>query len=171
MAILIDDNTRVLVQGITGFQGVLHTGLMITYGSKVVAGVRPGKGGSQVHGVPVFDSIDEAQKQYSPNASIIFVPAPFVKKAANEAIDCGIEAIVIITENVPIRDTINIIESATQKSSIIIGPKSPGVITPGSCKLGIMPDHVFKSVNVGLISRSGTLTYEIAASLTHKKIG
>jgi succinyl-CoA synthetase alpha subunit len=169
MGILIDDNTRVLVQGITGFQGALHTKTMLSYGTKIVAGVRPGKGGSRVHGVPVYNTVKEAQKEHSPNASIVFVPAQFAARATLEAIGCGIELIVIITENIPVRDTINIIEKA--KESIIIGPNSPGIITPEYCTLGIMPNHVFKTGNVGLISRSGTLTYEIAASLTNNKIG
>lgn len=169
MGILIDDNTQVLVQGITGFQGTLHTNIMLSYGTKIVAGVRPGKGGSQVYDVPVYNSVKEAQKEHTINASIIFVPAQFAARAALESIGAGIELIVIITEHIPLSDTINIIEKA--KKSIIVGPNSPGIITPNLCKLGIMPNHVFKTGNVGLISRSGTLTYEIASNLTSNKIG
>ncbi|MCJ7714332.1 succinate--CoA ligase subunit alpha [Candidatus Bathyarchaeota archaeon] len=169
--ILIDDSTRVLVQGITGFQGSLHTKFMLSYGTKIVAGVSPGKGGQKVQSIPVFNTVKEAQKKHSPNTSILFVPARFAAKAACEAIACGIKTIVIVTEHVPIRDTIQVIYYASKNGAIIVGPNSPGIITPKSCKLGIMPGHVFKSGNVGLISRSGTLTYEIAYSLSQKKIG
>ena len=171
MGILIDDNTRVLVQGITGFQGSLHTNLMKSYGTKIVAGVSPGKGDQHVYDIPVFNTVKEAQKKYSPNTSILFVPAQFAANAACEAIDNGIKLIAIITEHIPIRDTIKIIEHASQNDCIIIGPNCPGLITPNSCKLGIMPDHIFKSGSVGLISRSGTLTYEIASILSKKKLG
>ncbi len=171
MGILIDHNTRVLVQGITGFQGSLHTNLMKSYGTKIVAGVSPGKGDQHVYDIPVFNTVKEAQKKYSPNTSILFVPAQFAANAACEAIDNGIKLIAIITEHIPIRDTIKIIEHASQNNCIIIGPNCPGLITPKSCKLGIMPDHVFKSGSVGIISRSGTLTYEIASILSQKKLG
>ena len=138
MGILIDDNTRVLVQGITGFQGSVHTNLMLSYGTKIVAGVSPGKGGQHVYKIPVFNTVKEAQKKYSPNASILFVPAQFALNAAFEAIDSGIKIIAIITEHIPIRDTIKIIEHASQNDCIIIGPNCPGVITPGEAKVGII---------------------------------
>ena len=171
MGILIDGNTRVLVQGITGVQGSLHTKFMLSYGTKIVAGVSPGKGGQMVRNIPVFNTIKEAKKKYSPNTSILFVPAQFAAKATREAIDSGIKIIVIITEHIPIRDTIQIIAHASKNDAIVIGPNSPGIINPKSCKLGIMPGHIFKLGNVGLISRSGTLTYEIAYGLTQKNLG
>lgn len=171
MGIVIDGNEQVLVQGITGLQGTLHTKLMLSYGTKIVAGVRPGKKGSMIHGIPVFDTVKEAKNKFKINSSIIFVPALSAKKAILEAIDSKIKTIVIITENIPIKDAIEIMEKAKQNNSIIIGPNSPGIITPGICKLGIMPSQVFSSGNIGIVSRSGTLSYEIAATLTNKKIG
>jgi succinyl-CoA synthetase alpha subunit len=171
MGIIIDGNTRAIVQGITGTQGSLHTRLMLKYGTKIVAGVTPGKGGAEEQGVPVYDTVKEAREKHSPNASIIFVPAPFATEAALEAIDSGIKTIVMITEHVPIKDSIDLIARARQANLTIIGPNTPGIIAPGQCKLGIMPPHIFTSGSVGIASRSGTLTYEIAASLTKKHIG
>ena len=171
MGIIVDENTRAIVQGITGTQGRIHTKLMLDYGTKIVAGVTPGKGGAEVHGVPVYDSVEEARANHSPNASIIFVPAPFAADAAHEAIDSGIQTIVMITEHVPIKDSVELIAHASQANATIIGPNTPGIITPGKCKLGIMPAHVFMPGSVGLASRSGTLTYEIAAGLTKKQMG
>jgi succinyl-CoA synthetase alpha subunit len=171
MGIIIDGNTRAIVQGITGTQGRIHTKLMLEYGTKIVAGVTPGKGGAEVHGVPVYDSVEEAQEKHSPTASIIFVPAPFAADAAFEAIDGGIQTIVMITEHVPIKDSIELIAYAHQANATIIGPNTPGIISPGKCKLGIMPTHIFTSGSIGVASRSGTLTYEIAAGLTKKQIG
>jgi succinyl-CoA synthetase alpha subunit len=171
MGIIVGENTRVMVQGITGTQGSLHTCLMREYGTKIVAGVTPGKGGANVHGVPVYDTVKEAQEKHAAHASIIFVPAPFAADAALEAIDIGIQIIVIITEHIPIRDSVELVAHARQASAIIIGPNTPGIITPGKCKLGIMPPHVFTLGSVGVASRSGTLTYEIADSLTKNQIG
>jgi len=171
MGIIVDENTRAIVQGITGTQGRIHTKLMLDYGTKIVAGVTPGKGGAEAHGVPVYDSVEEARANHSPNASIIFVPAPFAADAAHEAIDSGIQTIVMITEHVPIKDSVELIAHASQANATIIGPNTPGIITPGKCKLGIMPAHVFMPGSVGLASRSGTLTYEIAAGLTKKQMG
>jgi succinyl-CoA synthetase alpha subunit len=168
---IVDENTRVIVQGITGTQGSLHTRLMLEYGTNIVAGVTPGKGGAHVHGVPVYDTVEEAQENHSPNASILFVPAPFAADAAFEAIDSGIRTIVIITEHIPIKDSVELIAHARQASAVIIGPNTPGIIAPELCKLGIMPAHVFTRGSVGVASRSGTLTYEIAASLTKNQIG
>jgi succinyl-CoA synthetase alpha subunit len=168
---IVDENTRAIVQGITGTQGSLHTRLMQEYGTNIVAGVTPGKGGAEVHGVPVYDTVEEARENNSPNASIIFVPAPFAAGATFEAIDSGIRTIVIITEHIPIKDSVELIARARQANASIIGPNTPGIITPGQCKLGIMPAHVFMSGHVGVASRSGTLTYEIAASLTKNRIG
>lgn len=171
VGIIIDKNTRAIVQNITGTQGSFHTKLMMDYGTKIVAGVTPGKGGSDFNGIPVYDTVEEAKTKYSPNASIIFVPAPFAADAALEAAENGLKTIVIITEHIPIRDAINVMAYAKQVNSTIIGPNTPGIITPGACKLGIMPSHIFKSGSVGLVSRSGTLTYEIAAGLSKKQLG
>jgi succinyl-CoA synthetase alpha subunit len=171
LGIIIDKNTIAIVQGITGTQGSFHTRLMLEYGTKVVAGTSPGKGGTRVNNVPVFDTVEEAQDKCSANASIIFVPAPFAADAALEAMANGIKTVVMITEHVPIKDAIATMEYARQVGATIIGPNTPGIITPGACKLGIMPSHIFKSGGVGMISRSGTLTYEIAAGLTRKGLG
>lgn len=171
IGMIVDENTQVIVQGITGNQGSLHTRLMLKYGTNIVAGVTPGKGGATVHGVPVYDTVEEAQEKHSPNASIIFVPALFAADAALEAIDSGIRTVVIITEHIPIRDTVELIARARQANATIIGPNTPGIIAPEKCKLGIMPVHIFTYGSVGIVSRSGTLTYEIAASLTRNQIG
>ena len=164
-------NTKVIVQGITGSQGSYHTQLMLEYGTKIVAGSTPGRGGTQTNGVPVFDTVEEAMSQFNANASIIFVPAPFAKDAALETITAGLNPVVVITEGIPVKDEIQIMEVARLKGTTVIGPNTPGIITPGECKLGIMPAHIFKQGKVGLVSRSGTLTYEIAASLTAAGLG
>ncbi|MEM3054793.1 MAG: CoA-binding protein, partial [Candidatus Bathyarchaeia archaeon] len=171
MGIIVDKNTRVIVQGITGKQGSFQTKLMLEYGTKIVAGVTPGKGGTKIHNVPVYDTIEEAVKENPAEASIIFVPAHFVEDAASEAIENGIKKVIIITEHVPLKDTISIIAFAKQAGALIIGPNTPGIITPGECKLGIMPAHIFKSGSIGMVSRSGTLAYEIAANLTKNQMG
>lgn len=144
---------------------------MLDYGTKIVAGTTPGKGGTQVHGVPVYDTVEEALEKHSANASIIFVPAPFAADAALEALENGIKTIAIITEHIPIKDAVNIMTYAKQANATIIGPNTPGIITPEECKLGIMPAHIFKPGGVGMVSRSGTLTYEIAAGLTKSGLG
>ncbi|MEM2249722.1 MAG: succinate--CoA ligase subunit alpha [Candidatus Bathyarchaeia archaeon] len=171
MGIIVGKNTRAIVQGITGAQGSFHTKLMLEYGTQIVAGVTPGKGGTKVHEVPVYDTVEEALEHHQANASIIFVPAPFAADAALEALENGIKTVVIITEHIPIKDAINVMAYAKQVNATIIGPNTPGIITPGECKLGIMPAHIFKPGSIGMISRSGTLTYEIAASLTKKQMG
>jgi succinyl-CoA synthetase alpha subunit len=171
LGIIIGKNTNAIVQGITGTQGSFHAKLMLEYGTKIVAGVTPGKGGTQVHGIPVYDTVEEAKEKHSANASIIFVPAPFAADAALESLENGIKTIVIITEHIPIKDAINLMAMAKQLKATIIGPNTPGIITPGESKLGIMPAHIFKKGKVGMVSRSGTLTYEIAASLTRKGFG
>lgn len=171
MGIIIGKETRAIVQAITGTQGTFHTKLMLEYGTKIVAGVTPGKGGTQVFGVPVYDTVEEAQNKHAANASIIFVPAPFAADAALEAMENGIKTTVIITEHIPIKDAINVMARAKQLNATMVGPNTPGVITPGRCKLGIMPAHIFKLGNVGMVSRSGTLTYEIAAALTRNGLG
>lgn len=171
MGIIIDENTVAIVQGITGKQGSFHTNLMLDYGTKIVAGVTPGKGGTEVNGIPVYDRVEGAKREHSADASIIFVPAPFAADAAHEALDAGIRTVVIVTEHVPVKDAIGIMSHASDVKATVIGPNTPGIITPGKCKVGIMPSHVFMEGNVGVISRSGTLTYEIAASLTKAGLG
>jgi succinyl-CoA synthetase alpha subunit len=171
LGIIINKNTRATVQGITGAQGSFHTKLMLEYGTKIVAGTSPGKGGAQIDGIPVYDTFEEAQKKHAANASIIFVPAPFAADAAFEALENGIRTVVIITEHIPIKDAVGIMAYAKEAQATIVGPNTPGIITPDESKLGIMPAHIFKSGGVGMVSRSGTLTYEIAASLTRKNLG
>jgi len=170
LGIIVDKNTRAIVHGITGTQGSFHTKLMLEYGTKIVAGVTPGKGGTQIHGVPVYDTVEEAKEKRTANASIIFVPAPFAADAVLEALENRIKTIVIITEHIPVKDAIGVMAYAKQANATIIGPNTPGIITPGESKLGIMPAHIFKPGGMGMVSRSGTLTYEIAASLTRKQL-
>lgn len=169
--ILLDENTKCLVQGITGKQGRFHTEQMIEYNTNIVAGVTPGKGGQEVFGVPVFDSVEGA-KEFDPeiNASLIFVPAKVAKDAAFESIE-HMDLVIIITEHIPVHDTMEIMAYAEQKGVTVIGPNTPGVISPKVGKLGIMPTHIFAEGDVGIISRSGTLTYEIASQLTNAGIG
>ena len=169
MAIMITSDTKVVVQGITGNQGRFHTRAMKDYGTNVVAGVTPGKGGDSVEDVPVYDSIAEVKDDI--NASIIFVPAFVAKDAALEAIDFGLNPVVIITERIPIHDSIDVMRKAEEKGIDVVGPNTPGVISPGRSKMGVMPHHVFKEGSVGLISRSGTLTYEIANNLSKAGLG
>lgn len=170
MAILIDKNTGVIVQGITGEQGSFHTDLMKKYGTRVLAGVTPGKAGKKVHSVPVYGSVAEAVKRRKVEWSVLFVPAAFVLGAAEEALEAGLN-LVIITEHVPVHDTLKIVQLAGAKGLRVIGPNCPGVITPGECKIGIMPEEVFKAGKVGVVSRSGTLTYEIVAGMTAAGVG
>lgn len=172
MAILVDKDTRLIVQGITGGQGTFHSGAMLEYGTRIVAGVTPGKAGEQIHGIPVFDSVREAKDTHDATASIIFVPAPYAGDAALEAIAADLDPVVVITEHVPVKDEIRVIHEAKRKGITFIGPNTPGIITPGAKqKVGIMPGHVFSAGEVGLMSRSGTLTYEIAAGMTNAGIG
>jgi len=172
MAILVDKDSRIIVQGITGGQGTFHSGAMLEYGTKIVAGVTPGKSGEQIHGIPVFDSVRDAKDAHDATASIIFVPAPFAGDAALEAIAADLNPVVVVTEHVPVKDEIRVIAAAKRKGITVIGPNTPGIITPGAKqKMGIMPGHVFSAGDVGLMSRSGTLTYEIAAGMTNAGIG
>ncbi len=171
MGIIVGKKTCAIVQGITGTQGSFHTKLMLEYGTKIVAGVTPGKGGTQVHSIPVYDTVEAALEKHSANASIIFVPAPFAADAVLEALENGIKTIAIITEHIPIKDAVNVMTYAKQVNATIIGPNTPGIITPEECKLGIMPAHIFKPGGIGMVSRSGTLTYEIAVSLTRNDLG
>ncbi len=144
---------------------------MLQYGTNIVAGTSPSKGGTTVHGLPVYDTVEEAQKRHAANASIIFVPAPYATDAALEALENGIKTVVVITEHIPIKDAIDLMAHAKTVGVTVIGPNTPGVITPEKCKLGILPSHVFTHGNVGIASRSGTLTYEIASDLTKAGIG
>ncbi len=171
MGILIGSGTRAIVQGVTGKQGSFQTRLMLDYGTKIYAGVSPGKGGTNIHGLPVFDTVKEVTDLYPIDASIIFVPAPFAYDAVLEAIVNNIKTVVVITEQIPIRDSINVMAYSAKQHVSIIGPNTPGIITPGECKLGVMPADVFTPGPVGLVSRSGTLSYEIAASLTANGLG
>ena len=171
MAILLDKNTKVIVQGITGKQGTFHARSMIEYGTKVVAGVTPGKGGQEHLGVPVYDSMKEAVRETQATASVIFIPERFTYSAALEAIDTGIELLTIITEGVPVKDTAKIKQRALENKVIMIGPNCPGIITPGESKIGIIPGEICKQGNVGIVSRSGTLTYEIIQNLTINDFG
>lgn len=168
--ILLDKNTKCLVQGITGKQGSFHTEQMLKYNTCIEAGVTPGKGGQEFLGVPIFNSIEETVEETDVNASIIFVPAKFAKDAAFESIR-HLDLVVIISEHIPVHDSLDIMAYAKQMGTTVIGPNTPGVISPGVGKLGIMPTHIFDEGNVGVISRSGTLTYEIASELTRAGIG
>ena len=171
MGILIDASTKAIVQGASGKQGSYQTKLMLDYGTKILAGVSPGKGGNTIDGLPVFDTVEEAVDSYSPDASIIFVPAMHAQDAVLEAIANKIKTIVVITEHIPIKDSIIMFANAAQSQISIIGPNTPGIITPGECKLGIMPANIFSPGTVGLVSRSGTLAYEVVAGLRDKGLG
>jgi len=171
LGILVDKGTKAIVQGITGTQGSFHTKLMLEYGTKIVAGVTPGKSGTEVHGVPVYDTVEEVVKEHDANASIIFVPAPFAADSAFEALEAELKTIIVITEHIPVRDAIQVMHRARQQGAVIVGPNTPGILTTDECKLGIMPAHVFKRGVVGIASRSGTLTYEIATGLTVRGLG
>jgi len=168
----VGEETKVLVQGITGKEGRFHTEAMLRYGTRILAGVSPGRAGEKVSGVPVYNTVDEAVKRHEGiNASIIFVPAPWAPDAVYEAIDAGIRLIVVITEGIPVHETVRLVRYAKLKGVTIVGPNCPGVISPGRCKLGIMPGHVFSQGRVGMVSRSGTLSYEIAWSITRSGVG
>jgi succinyl-CoA synthetase alpha subunit len=172
MSILVNSQTRVLVQGITGKEGQFHTQQCIAYGTNVVAGVTPGKGGQKMDSVPVFNTVQDARDKTGANASMILVPPPFAADAILEAIDAGIELIVCITEGVPVMDMLKVKNYLAMKKSILIGPNCPGIITPGECKIGIMPGAIHKPGGpVGVVSRSGTLTYEVVHQLTQVGLG
>ena len=171
MAILVDESTRLLVQGITGKEGSFHTAQMIEYGTRVVAGVTPGAGGRVVHGVPVFDTVADAVAATQPNASFIAVPAPFAPDAILEAADAGIPLIVCITEGIPVLEMIRVYHTVRQRGVRLIGPNCPGLISPGKAKVGIMPGFIHTPGPVGIVSRSGTLTYEVVWALTRAGIG
>jgi len=172
MAILVDKETKVIVQGISGKSGRFHTEQCMEYGTKIVGGVTPGKGGMEVQGVPVFDTVREAKRSLNPTASLVFVPPPFAADAILEAEESGIPLIICITEGIPIRDMLEVkrVMSASDTSRLI-GPNCPGIITPGECKIGIMPGYIHKKGNIGIVSRSGTLTYEAVWQTTQLGMG
>lgn len=171
MSILIDENTRVLVQGLTGSAGSFHASQMLEYGTKVVAGSTPGKGGQSVHGIPVFDTVAQAVKETGADASVIYVPPAFAADALFEAADAGIPLVIAITEGIPVQDMIAVKRYYTQRGVRLVGPNCPGIISPGLCKIGIMPGHIHKQGRVGVVSRSGTLTYEAVGQLSALGIG
>ena len=171
MSIWVDGNTRVIVQGITGKQGAFHTEQMLAYGTKIVGGVTPGKGGQTLLGVPVFQTVAEAKKATQANASVIYVPPRFAADSILEAADAGIGLVVCITEGIPILDLARVKHYLNGTNTRLIGPNCPGIITPGACKIGIMPGYIHKKGHVGVISRSGTLTYEAVKQLTDRGIG
>ncbi len=171
MSILVDKNTRLIVQGITGREGEFHTRQMIEYGTKVVGGVTPGKGGEWVAGAPVFDTVKEAVEATGANASVIYVPARFAADAILEAADAGLPFIVCITEGVPVLDMIRVRAYLDTKGARLLGANGPGIITPGECKVGIIPGHITRPGGIGIVSRSGTLTYEVVYALTMRGMG
>jgi succinyl-CoA synthetase alpha subunit len=170
MAILVDDGTRLLVQGITGREGAFHTARMLQSGTRVVAGVTPGKGGQDYEGVPVFDTVEEAVEQTGANASVIFVPPPFAADAIFESLDAGLSTICCITEGIPVHDMMRVANYLTTKNATLVGPNCPGVLSPEKANVSIMPKDIFMPGNVGVVSRS-TLTYQIVNELTQREIG
>ncbi len=171
MSVLVDDDTRVVVQGITGGEGKFHAGQMLEYGTNVVAGAVPGKGGQEVHGVPVYDTVNEAVEEEDADASVVFVPPAFAGDAMFEALDTDLDLVVAITEGVPTQDMARVKRRLEETDTHLIGPNCPGLITPGEAKLGILPGNIFASGDVGLVSRSGTLTYQVVDNLTKRGIG
>ena len=171
MSVLIDNNTKVLVQGATGRDGSFHTSQMIEYGTNVVGGVTPGKGGQEIHGVPVFNSVQDGKDATGANATVIFVPAKFARGAVEEAVAAEIPLIICITEGVPVMEMVELYHAARDKGLTLIGPNCPGLISPAKSKIGIMPGSICSEGNIGVISRSGTLTYEIVYALTELGIG
>jgi succinyl-CoA synthetase alpha subunit len=171
MSIIIDKNTRVLIQGITGNEGLFHTRQMVQYGTKIVGGVTPGKRGHVVDGIPVFDTVVSGVKETGANASVIFVPPAFAADAVMEAADAGIEAIVCMTEGIPTLDMIQVKQYLKVRNVNLIGPNTPGIISPGKCKIGVMAGYIHREGNIGVISRSGTLTYEVVDYLTKNGFG
>ena len=171
MSILVDDDTRVVVQGITGGEGKFHAEQMIEYGTNVVAGAVPGKGGQEVAGVPVYDTVDQAVDAEDADASVVFVPPAFAADAVFEGLDTDLDLVVAITEGIPTQDMAKVNKRLSEVDTRLLGPNCPGIITPGESKLGILPGNIFESGRVGLVSRSGTLTYQVVDSLTSRGIG
>jgi len=171
MSVLVDDDTRVVVQGITGGEGKFHAEQMMEYGTNVVAGAVPGKGGQEVAGVPVYDTVDRAAREEDADASVVFVPPAFAADAIFEALAAPLDLVVAITEGVPVQDMARVKRAESETSTYLVGPNCPGVITPGESKLGILPGNIFSSGRVGLVSRSGTLTYQVVDNLTERGLG
>ncbi|MDX8046924.1 succinate--CoA ligase subunit alpha [Gracilibacillus sp. S3-1-1] len=171
MSVFINKDTKVLVQGITGSTALFHTKQMLEYGTKIVAGVTPKKGGTEVEGVPVFNTVDDAVKETGANASVIYVPAPFAADAIMEAVDAELDLVICITEHIPVLDMVKVKRYMEGKKTRLVGPNCPGVITPEECKIGIMPGYIHKKGHIGVVSRSGTLTYEAVHQLSEKGFG
>ena len=171
MSVLVNKDTKVIVQGITGSQGLFHTKQMIEYGTKIVGGVTPGKGGTEIEGVPVFNTVEDAVKATGANASVVYVPPAFAADAIMEAVDAELDLVVCITEGIPVLDMVNVKKYMDGKKTRLLGPNCPGVITPDECKIGIIPGYIHKKGHVGIVSRSGTLTYEAVHQLTQEGIG